>query len=145
MAGPRLKEGYNMAWIPPKIDWSKDDYFNIEDLNKVENNILEIKALAEILRGKFDIEEAATNHNMKTIPFDDLLNKVERNISTLGEKLYKPKSWNMLESNWIYDMSCSYEDINKWGKNLLLLYNYAKGNIDNFRYCGAYTCGEEVI
>ncbi len=134
-----------MAWQEPIINWEYDDYFNIEDLNRVENNILEIYLLAKILRGEFNLEEINTSHDIKTIPFDDLLNKIERNINVLGGKLYKPKDWNLLESNWIYDMPFSYEDLNKWERNLLLLYRYVKGNIDNFRYCGMYTCGEEVI
>lgn len=145
MVRQRLKVVFSVAWQEPIINWEYDDYFNIEDLNRVENNILEIYLLAKILRGEFNLEEINTSHDIKTIPFDDLLNKIERNINVLGGKLYKPKDWNLLESNWIYDMPFSYEDLNKWERNLLLLYRYVKGNIDNFRYCGMYTCGEEVI
>lgn len=134
-----------MAWQEPIINWEYDDYFNIEDLNRVENNILEIYLLAKILRGEFNLEEINTSHDIKTIPFADVLNRVEGNINILGNKLYKPQGWIQPKLDWRYNQPFSYEDANRLEYNLLVLYNYAKGNIDNFRYCGAYTCGEEVI
>lgn len=134
-----------MAWQNPKTDWNSDDYFNIEELSRIESNTLEVYLLTKVLRGEFTLEDINTSHDMKTIPFDNLLNKIERNLNSLGEKLYKPKNWNDLKANWIYNTTFNYQDINKWERNLLLLYNYAKGNIDKIPHCGMIYVGEEVI
>lgn len=41
-----------MAWITPKTDWVPSDYFNIEDYNRIRNNINQIKYIYdEIFRG----------------------------------------------------------------------------------------------
>ena len=134
-----------MPWQQPKTDWNSDDYFNVDDLNRIESNTLEVYLLAKVLRGAFDLEEIKINHDMKAIPFADLLNKIERNINAIGDKLYKPKNWNPLAAAWQANMPFSYQTLNMWESNLLLLYNYAKGNIDKIPYCGQIYAGEEVI
>lgn len=137
---------YKLVEVQPfKTNWTRLDYYNFEDLNRVENNTIAVKDLVEILRGEFPIDSIDIDRDMKSIPFADVLNRVEGNIKYLGDKLYKPKGWIELKLDWKYNQSFSYEDANRLEKNLLLLYNYAKGNIDSFRYCGMYTCGEEVI
>ncbi len=133
-----------MTWIPPKIDWNSEDYFNIEDLNKIENNTLQVYVLAKLLRGEFDLY-IVLDHDMKTIPFDDLLNRIELNITELGEILYKPIGWTELNMDWLCDKPFDFEAMNKWEYNLLLLYKFAKGNIDLTPYCGQMYAREEVI
>lgn len=134
-----------MALQEPKTNWNSDDYFNAEDLNRVENNTLEVYRLSKMLRGEFFLEDITTGHNMTTIPFDDLLNKVEGNIKRLGEEIYRPSDWNDLEADWKYNTPFSYQDLNKWERNILFLYNYAKGNVDSIPHCGMFAVGEEVI
>lgn len=134
-----------MAWIPPRIDWSSQDYYNFEDLNRVENNTIAVKDLVEILRGEFSLDDVNVDRDMTSIPFAETLNKIEGNINTLGNKLYKPKGWMDNVLDWKYDKSFSYEDANRLEYNLLLLYSYAKGNIDKIPYCGIINIGEEVI
>lgn len=137
---------YKLATVQPfKTDWTSQDYYNFEDLNKVENNTIAVKDLVEILRSEVHLGEIDIDRDIKSIPFADALNRVERNINILGNKLYKPKRWIPPKLEWAYDQPFSYEDANRLEYNLLLLYNYAKGNIDSFKYCGLYICGEEVI
>lgn len=130
--------------LEPKT-FTSNDYYNYYDLNRVEINTLATKDLAEVLRGDINLEDIVFDRDMKSIPFADVLNRVEGNINILGNKLYKPKGWAQSKLDWRYDQPFSYDDANRLERNLLLLYNYAKGNIDSFRYCGMYTCGEEVI
>lgn len=37
-ARQRLKVVCSMEWISPKTNWNSEDYYNFEDLNRVENN-----------------------------------------------------------------------------------------------------------
>lgn len=137
---------YKLATVQPfKIDWTKDDYYNFEDVNKVENNTIAIKDLTETLRGEFNIETIDIDRDMKSIPFADVINKVEGNINTLGSKLYKPKGWINPVLDWKYNKPFSHDDANRLEQNLLLLYNYAKGNIDKIPYCGMVYIGEGMI
>ncbi len=130
--------------LEPKT-FTSTSYYNFYDLNRVEINTLATKDLAEVLRGDINLEDIVFDRDMKSIPFADVLNRVEGNINILGNKLYKPKGWTQPKLDWRYNQPFSYEDANRLEKNLLLLYNYAKGNIDKIPYCGMYTCGEEVI
>ncbi|MCF6461504.1 LamG domain-containing protein [Clostridium sp. Cult3] len=130
--------------LEPKT-FTSTSYYNFYDLNRVEINTLATKDLAEVLRGDINLESINFDRDMKSIPFADVLNRVEGNINILGNKLYKPKGWIQPKLDWRYNQPFSYEDANRLEYNLLLLYNYAKGNIDKIPYCGAYTCGEEVI
>lgn len=130
--------------LEPKT-FASNDYYNYYDLNRVEINTLAAKDLTEVLRGDISLEDIDFDRDMKSIPFADVLNKVEKNINTLGNKLYKPKGWTQPKLDWTYNQPFSYVDANRLERNLLLLYNYAKGNIDNIPHCGMYICGEEVV
>lgn len=126
-------------WIEPKTDWTPEDYYNFEDLDRVENNMEEIATMI----GHFDVPPTlitVTDRTMKRIEFQDSLERVDSNINLLTQR-YKPLGWDQGELNTPFD----YRDALRWEQNLYLLYFYYSGNIDNFRHCGAYTCGEEVI
>lgn len=130
--------------LEPKT-FTSTSYYNFYDLNRVEINTLATKDLAEVLRGDINLEDIDFDRNMKALPFTDTLNRVEGNINILGNKLYKPKGWITPKLEWAYNQPFSYEDANRLERNLLLLYNYAKGNIDKIPHCGQIYVGEEVI
>lgn len=133
-----------MAWVPPKIDWSSKEYYNFEDLNRVEINTEYIAALLNMLGYNITLD-IIKNRNITSIEFANSINRVESNINTLKKQFYKPLGWMEPEIDWEYNDTFNYEDANRLENNLLHLFNLIKGNIDNFRYCGAYMCGEEVI
>lgn len=132
-----------MAWIPPKLDWQPTDYYNFEDLNRVENNTSVITELIAV----FDTPPAVVtidNRNISRIEFADSLNRIEGNINALAQR-YKPSGWINNKIDWVANTPFNYQDAMRLEKNLALLHFYYQGNIDNFRHCGAYICGEEVI
>jgi len=49
-------------WIQPKI-WKKEDHFNIEDYNRIKNNLQELRALAVTLYPDFAIKEMGRNQH----------------------------------------------------------------------------------
>ena len=132
-----------MTWQEPKTSWSSEDYYNFEDLNRVESNTQVVVELVKLFNKTPDLEIEA-NRNMKSIEFAESLNRIEKNINILCgnrvlSELIAPKI------NWEHNQKFSYVDANRLEKNLKLLYEYYKGNSELFKYCGAYTCGEEVI
>jgi hypothetical protein len=132
-----------MSWQEPKTSWNSEDYYNFEDLNRVENNTKIVAGLVKLFDRIPDLE-TNTNRDMSSIEFAESLNRIENNIKILGERRILP-GWISPKMDWEYNQRFSYVDANRLEKNLKLLYEYYKGNSELFKYCGAYTCGEEVI
>lgn len=134
-----------MDWITPKIDWNGNDFFNFEDTNRIENNAGVVKDLIAFLEGNFNLEQLKTDRNMISIEFADSLNRIERTIEKLKNEFYAPIGWQECKTNWKAGDSFSYIDANRLEKNLKILYELAKCTTDNLKYCGTFSCGEEVI
>ncbi|OMF54673.1 hypothetical protein BK138_16065 [Paenibacillus rhizosphaerae] len=130
-------------WIDPKLNWNKDDYYNFDDLNRVENNT---EVVAELV-GYFvtlPTLNFITDRDMSSIDFADSLNRVEGNIDVLGQR-HKPEGWIQNKTDWSANDPFSFSDAVRLESNLALLYSYYKSNLANFNYCGAFTCGEELV
>lgn len=132
-----------MGWIPPKTDWNSQDYYNFYDLNRVESNTQIIVDLLRLFDTNVNLD-INKNRDMKTIEFADSINRIEGNIELLRQR-YTPLGWEESKLDWLWDDPFSYKDANRLERNLFALYRHYKGNLDNRRHCGAYTCGEEVI
>ncbi|WP_185903729.1 hypothetical protein [Hathewaya massiliensis] len=129
-------------WIQPKTDWTPTNYYNPEDLNRVENNTLEVKNLLEqLLKQTVSLESTITNRTYASIEFASSLSRIERNIDKLGF-YYKPPGWQNTLS-WVVGHSFNYVDANRLEINLKLLYEFLIPNVKYERYCGNFTCGEE--
>jgi hypothetical protein len=68
-------------WQQPKTDWQADDYFNIEDYNRIKGNLNEIRSQALILWPDFDFEEMGDDKTYQDYGFyADEINRFEANI-----------------------------------------------------------------
>jgi len=130
-------------WIPPKLDWLSTDYYNFEDLNRVENNTEIVASLVGYFIGLPSFE-FVTNRNMKYIDFSDSLNRLETNQEILSRR-YKPIEWRQNKLDWKPNDPFSYLDARRLELNMDLLYRHYKGNAEAIPYCGVFNCGEEVI
>lgn len=84
------------------------------------------------------------NRDTKSIEFADSLNRVESNMKYLKGLFVTPPYWEEPKTDWKADDTFSYIDANRLEKNIGSLYSLLKGTIDNYNYCGTYTCGEGV-
>lgn len=131
-------------WLAPKLNWTEDNYYNAEDLNRVETNTLEVAQLIEQLIGvNVNLESTVTNRDYSSIEFADSLNRVERNLEKLS--VLDLDGLRQLKTNWQVGDSFSYKDAVRLENNLSILYNVLSKNITNINYCGVFNCGEEVI
>ena len=46
-----------MAWIEPKTDWTSSTRFNIEDYNRIKNNLTYLHEIASVRVGAIEIED----------------------------------------------------------------------------------------
>lgn len=131
-------------WQVPKLNWTSDDFYNPEDLNRVENNTLEVAQLIQQLIGSnVNLEPTEVNRNYSSIEFADGLNRVERNLERLS--VLNLSGLQQLKTTWIAGDPFSYRDAIRLENNLYLLYSVLSKNTTNVSYCGIFNCGEDVI
>lgn len=133
-----------MSWINPKTDFTKDDYYNTEDLNRVENNTQVVSDYLNNLKYSITLESIKTDRDNSFIDFIPSINRVERNIEVLKNTFITPPGY-LNSKSWSLGMAFTYLDANRLDRNLLLLYDLAQLAVKNFRYCGTYYCGEEGV
>lgn len=126
-----------MDWITPKVDWTKDDYYNAQDLNRVENNT---KVVADMLG--ISISSLVLNRNYSSLEFADSLNRIEGNIEALHVINIQ---WTTMKTNWKESQPIDYKDANRLEINLLNLYTILAKNIKVRKYCGGTICGGGII
>lgn len=68
-------------WQPPKTNWKADDFFNIEDYNRIKENLNEIRRQALTLWPDFTFEEMGSDKTYEDYGFHaDEINRFESNL-----------------------------------------------------------------
>lgn len=130
--------------LPGKTDWKADDYYNADDLNRVEANTQFIAEFLQSMDYVIPLEPVETGRNKESIEFADGLSRVERNIELIRNKFLTPPGY-AAGKVWTALMAFSYIDANRLERNLELLYKWGLIAKDNLRYCGTFACGEEGV
>lgn len=130
--------------INSKTDWTSDDYYNAEDFNRVEYNTQFIADYLESIGYKSRLEDKKTDRDMTSIDFLNSINRIERNIKNIKNSFIEPPGYENSKT-WEVGMGFNFEDANRLEKNLELLHHWAKNTEKEFKYCGEFYVGEEVI
>ncbi|KRQ86062.1 hypothetical protein ABG79_02194 [Caloramator mitchellensis] len=134
-----------MSWLEPKINWTSEDYYNAEDLNRVENNIKELETIFKTLNPNFTLfDNVVTNRNYAHIEFVESLNRIEDLINSIRNAFTTTPNFIEPKTNWQHLDSFSYIDANRLEQNLKDLYEYINKAIDNLQYCGTVNCGDDT-
>jgi len=79
-------------WITPKTDWASSDAFNIEDYNRIRNNLTCLHELAETITLPFSIEDMGEDYEEETDEdkmWDvSIFNAIEDNLDTINEHTF---------------------------------------------------------
>ena len=134
-----------MALESLKINWTADDYYNFDDLNRVEEATGELAVKVASFTGNTYNFVLVTNRTVASIETYESLNRIESNIAALSADLNKPKGYTEAKTNWFYNTPFSFEDANRLEKNLIILNLYAAGNIYSLKYCGMTITGDEGV
>jgi hypothetical protein len=133
-------------FLEAKINWTPIDYYNYDDLNRVESMIVVVWEQVEKYRFKtVNLDDNISNRTKESIEFADSLRRIESNILLLGTELNFPTGFINPNVLWVYNSAFSYEDANRLEKNLVILNDYVTKQIGAWRYCGQYTVGDEGV
>ena len=80
-----------MAWIEPKTNWTSSSRFNIEDFNRIKNNLIYLHDVALVKFGAFEIESMGEDlyvgeDEYKNWVVEDF-NAIENNLHIISNKI----------------------------------------------------------
>lgn len=127
--------------IPLRTDWTKDDYYNAEDLNDVEADTQYIADLASDLGYPIALEDVKTDRDYRSLPLADDISRVERNIAALSNGFIAPPGYET-HKVWVSLQGFDYKDANRLARNLQLLHDWLLKTAASMRICGTFACGE---
>lgn len=131
-----------MSLIPPKTDWTEDDFFNADDMNRIEANT---EIVANFLRSiGYNVPSMVhiKDRTKKSIDFISSINRIENNIEQIKNSFIAPPGYQEKDT-WNVKRGFSYRDANRLENNLKLLYEWAIKVKENLKYCGTFACGED--
>jgi hypothetical protein len=80
-------------WRQPKTNWKETDFFNIEDYNRIKDNLNEIRSQALLLWPDFAFEEMGTDKTYQDYGFyADEINRFEANVENIRFGTYHFKT-----------------------------------------------------
>lgn len=130
--------------IPSKTDWTSDDYYNAEDLNRVEANTQFVAEYLESIGYKAPIKDIRIDRGTTSVDFISSINRIEKNIEVMKDVFIKPPNYEDGKV-WEVGKGFGYLDANRYEKNLELMYLWGQNTEKEFKYCGEFYVGEEVI
>lgn len=78
-----------MAWTEPKTNWTKDDFFNIEDYRRITNNIMYLKDFLDSLFYGLSDLQLMSEKNISEPIYAREINDIENNVELLNIETYK--------------------------------------------------------
>lgn len=125
-----------------KTDWLPTDYYNFEDLNRVEVATGIVRDRVATFRGENVPITIVTNRTETSIEFADSLNRIETNILNLKLTFPNPDLFEESKTDWVHDTPFDFSDANRLERNLYDMYYNIEANISNIPYCGELIAGE---
>jgi nitrate reductase NapAB chaperone NapD len=130
--------------IQSKLDWTQWDYYNAEDLIRVEANTQFVAEYLESMGYIAGLQGIKADWTMLDSPSITEINRVEHNIDALQQCFYAPEGWQDRKI-WSKGKKFSWEDALRYEKNLHLLTEMINLIKDATVYAGTFCSGQEVI
>lgn len=121
-------------WQQPKTDWTAEDFFNIEDYNRIKGNLDEIRQQALLLWPDFEFEEMGEDKTYQDYGFyADEINRFEANVAHICDGTF---SFSVGERQTFYENQpfIDWKELNRIEEACRLIYS----NIQS-RYSGRKT------
>lgn len=110
-----------MAWSTPKVDWVATDHFNIEDWERVRDNLIFINDWFKAHNWPSSVlQSMATSRGINALPSVQLVNRLEANLTLIHSTTGIPitewrdsKTWRA-RLDALYSDNPTYDDWNRW-------------------------------
>lgn len=101
------------VWKTPKTNWSKSDKFNIEDFNRIKNNIVYLRDKSIELTRYFEIEDMGSDMYDYTSYWDvEVFNKIERNLQKINQSDYQ-EDYGTMQTFYPNGAFIKYDELNR--------------------------------
>lgn len=128
--------------LSPKTDWTREDYYDADDLNRVEANTQFIARYLREIQYNVPALTSIEDRTPESIDFISSINRVEGNIESIRTSFLTPPGYQERKI-WALGMGFDYRDANRLENNLSLLYEWAIKAKENQVFCGTFACGAE--
>ena len=119
-------------WIEPKTDWSKDDYFNASDYNRIKNNLVSLRDIANKMYKDFDITSLGNDKTYKDYFYADEINQIESNFEKIN-KLTINASYGEKPTYTDNGYIMTFEELNRLERAMLDLYGKLANQAEGMR------------
>lgn len=120
-------------WQAPKTNWKVNDHFNIQDYNRIKNNINEIRLQALVLWPDFTFEEMGADKTYRDYGFHaDEMNRFEANIEHICAGTFP---FAVGDRQTFYDNQpfIDWRELNRIEEACRLLYSNIRSRMDGRR------------
>lgn len=102
-----------IEWIEPKTDWEKTDKFNIDDFNRIRNNVQWLHQKLSEINMFFDIADmgdAETTH--ARYPTAAVFNAIEQNVQYINSRM-ENKDFGVTKTFFPNGAFITYDELNR--------------------------------
>lgn len=112
-----------MSWSEPKTNWQSDDYINIEDFNRIRNNIDYLKEEANKLYMEFGFTETLESEKTYSdYPYSEVWNNLENALQDIVDHSYQLAVGDK-KTFFAYESYIDYNELNRLESACLNYYN----------------------
>lgn len=139
-------------WSTPKVNWKQTDFYNIEDWQRVRNNLAYLRDWIQSAGlGTVNLLITDTGRGYAELPYVHLVNNMEENLASLRETFGVNFTEDVARKTWyerldiMYSSNPTYRDWNRWETILLRVYESIQ-YIDTYVFTpisGTCRCGSE--
>ena len=126
-----------MAWSTPKTNWNLYSKFNIEDFNRIKNNIAYLHEIAVATLGGFDIEDMGSDmDNYASYWNVDHFNSIEHNLLLIANKV-STKDYGPYQTFYANGIFIGYQELNRIEKIRQIWCAEFHSNLEDIRRRGS--------
>ena len=127
-------------WQTPKTDWKASDFMNIEDYNRIKNNLNELRDMSRELWKEFPFEEMGEDKTYTDYGFyADEINRFEANVDHICDGTY-PFDVGVRKNYQDNQPFITWEELNRIESACLIMHNNFTGALAG-RKSLAFTLG----
>ena len=128
-------------WVTPKTNWTKDEYFNAVDFNRIKNNLEHLRELSIKVYKDFSIKLLGKDRSYSDYFYADEINILEDNFEKINNNTIKMSYGNKM----VYKdngNTMTFTELNRIESAILDIYDKLINQIDG-RRCFTWSFGEE--